>query len=637
MRVWSIFFSSLLIFAVFAITTLTSCVPLLSCIDLGCAFNEVCNAESGLCEVPSRDCNLVGCPSDQRCDVSTGVCRMEQVSCRSQPCAALQVCNTQTGFCESAENCVSDGCSSAGEFCDTDSRRCVPRPCEEDLECGPGFVCGSQNTCVSGCRSEQGACPTAQYCRVLPGEVVGQCVPECRESQDCPFGQYCQSTEGRMICLLEPPCEVDGDCRSDEICEDRQCRAPPCVADEDCPQGASCQRSSGLCLGAECVEDIFSPNHDRSTAATIPIGDYANLTLCPGRADWFALDVRSTDVLNLRLERPPSSEVEVRLYDEQGRVVSADGRINSVALLQHVATHAQTLYLEVFGASFEEVTYSLSFSMNVTTVCLDDGFEENDRPDQAAVLPTDTGSPTELPLRVCGFDEDWFVLPRLNPGDGLVVRFRNGPSGFVGRVLTPDGAVLEAPVGESLRMRRVGVAGDYFLHAYSRQGLSGSYRMLFDVLAPWECPASPQGTDRLSAPLLMAQESAQATLCPAQGSWQIHWYRLEELEGPGMITLELHPGADLPDVSLTLFKESAEGELKLVRSAGASADGRLVLPALVSGQEPMFLRVDSQGAPGRLFDSPRYGLLFAWEAMPGEDDPGEEEPPLDGDGPGEEP
>ncbi|MFU8804651.1 MAG: hypothetical protein ACNA8W_12630 [Bradymonadaceae bacterium] len=605
------------------------CVPELSCLDLGCAYNQMCNAETRQCETISRDCSVSGCPADHRCDVPTGICRLEAVSCRFQPCSSNQVCNTQTGFCQATENCALDGCSSVGDVCDLETGRCLPKVCDEDSACAAGFVCGVQDTCVSGCRPQSGSCPTAQYCRALIGEQIGQCVPQCRENRDCPFGQYCQSVDSRMICLAEPPCTEDSDCRSDEICQERQCREPPCSNDDDCPEKLACHRASGLCLGGDCDEDIFAPNHSRSQAAAIPAGNYANLTLCPGRADWFALDVRSSDVVSLRLERPSSAEVEARLYDGRGRLVAAHGRITSVALLEHVAHRTETLHLEILSADFEETTYTLEVSINAAALCLDDSFEENDHIREATILPTDAGSPTELPLRICGFDDDWFVLPEMDANLGLHVRFRNGPHEFVGRVLTPEGAVFEPRSGESLRIRRLGYGGNYYLHAHSRHGISGSYRMLFDVLEPWQCPSPAGLVSRQTAPTLTAGATSQATLCPSQGSWDIHWYRLvmtEEAfnqeagtESMGMLTLDFQPTSDMPDVTLTLFEE-IDGEIHVVRIAQRDHMGRLILHARLRGEGVYYVRLDSQAAPGRITHPPRYGLLYEWEA----DEPEEE-------------
>jgi hypothetical protein len=612
------------------------CIPELTCVELGCAYNEVCNRQSGLCEIPNRDCNIVGCPGDQRCDVLTGICRSEEVSCRFQPCATNQVCNTQTGFCEAAENCVLDGCRSSAEVCDLDTRRCVPRACNEDAACGAGFVCGASGRCASGCRAGQGSCPVAQYCRLLPGEEVGQCVPECRDHRDCPFGQYCQPLDGRMICLLEPPCGGDEDCRPDEVCEDRQCRAPPCASDDDCTDGAACQRSTGLCVGEQCNEDIFSPNHFASSAAIVTPGEYANLTLCPGRRDWFALPVRSTDVVSLRLERPVNDRVEVRLFDEGGRVVAADSRATTVALLQYVATHAQTLRVEVFAPDFEEVTYALSYSLNLTAICIDDAFEENDRREQAATLPTNPGSPTELPLRICGFDEDWFVLPRLPASAGLLIRFRSGPAGFVGRLYTPDGAVFEPAHGESLRLRRLGVAGDYYLQAFSRQGTSGSYRMLHDVLEPWICVPGAGATSRETAPMLAANERGEAGFCPDGASWQLQWYRLDHGEHGGMARVRLDPGPNMPTVRLALFRVLDNGDIELVRAAGADLMGSVTLGARLELGSDYFVRIDSPSTPGRIFEAPRYEIGFDWTPDPEQEPDEPEDPEPDGDAsPGE--
>src|SRR5690606_937846 len=133
---------------------------------------------------------------------------------------------------------------------------------------------------------------------------VGACVPNCSVDQECPFGQICDlagAPESR--CVAEGPCSSDAGCRTAEVCSASACVQPPCAADADCRDGQVCETSTGLCRDAGCADDVYGlgddPNHTRATAFGLAPGEYTELKLCPGRADWFAIETRTTDILRL--------------------------------------------------------------------------------------------------------------------------------------------------------------------------------------------------------------------------------------------------------------------------------------------------------------------------------------------------
>nr|MBA2661050.1 hypothetical protein [Lujinxingiaceae bacterium] len=536
------------------------------------------------------------------------------VSCRVQPCSRHQVCNAQTGFCEADTNCVAEGCESGALTCDSSSGRCVPLPCTGDAGCPASFVCGAQGTCTTGCRPNGGACAAGQYCRVLTGESLGQCVPQCVRDIDCPFGQSCQLSDNRSTCQLEPPCQSSDDCRGDEICSQSSCTQPPCTDDSACQGSQVCNRSTGLCVGGDCTEDIFAPNHAQPNAATLSVGVYSPLTLCPGHADWFAIDVRSSDALRIHIEHGAGSDVDIYLFDQSGQLLALNQRPHNVVILEHVATRTQTLVLKITATSYAMTSYSLDVTLNANLFCVDDAFEENDTIHQATILPITAGSPTELPLRLCGFDEDWFVLPQLSASSGLHVRFRNAPADFIGRLLTPDGKVFTPALGESLRFRRLGVSGNYYLQARTSSGRAASYRMLYDVEAPWQCSPGTAHSTIETARQLEQNSTSIVLFCPIDGGWEVGWFALERGEDPGTIGIELIPSPNAPTLDFTLF-ELIDGQPVVIRAATRQLDGRLALTSLVQSEHPLLIRVLANEPAGRIRTQPSYQLSYGFEYL----------------------
>lgn len=597
---------------------LGGCIPDITCVDIGCPAGQTCNQQTLTCEVPVRECTITGCPAGQRCDEQNQICRPEAVSCRNQSCGRNQTCNTQTGFCETNADCTTNGCSSDAETCDAISGLCIAVACSSDSGCSGGFICGDNLRCIAGCRSDGRACKQGQYCRVQPGDTFGQCMPQCILDTDCPFGQRCELQNERAVCQLEDTCESDDNCRADEVCVDAVCTQPPCASNNDCPNAQVCNRSTGNCLEFICNEDIFAPNHTAATAAPLAPGTYSQLTLCP--EDWFSIDVRSNDAVRFRINHSDDSDIDAYLFDADGNLLTANQRLNSAIYLDYVTTRAQRLRLQLISTNYTSANYRISLSLNEDRFCTDDDFEENDTLEEATRLPTTTGTRSELPLRICGYDQDWFVLPELSADQGLRIRFRNAPRDFIGSLLTPDGAVFRPSIDEDVLLTRLGKPGDYYLHARSKTGQSTNYRMLFEVLPRWQCnAASTAHTTRNTAQPLASDTTQTQALCPADASWALHWFALETPPEPtSTIHVELRPndhGPHAPALNLTLF-EIIHDQPVVVRAAAAQLDGTMKLQSEVTGDNPLYLRISSPDAVQRVYSPPGYQISYTWNQQP---------------------
>ncbi len=584
----------------------------ITCEDTGCPGTETCNVQSGACEKADRDCRTSAiCRAGEVCDDETGACRPERLRCtQSFTCPQGQSCNASSGFCEPAFRCQSNTDCGIAEQCNTTSQECEARACQDDLECPVAFVCDGEDQCAAGCRPMGGrGCPTRQFCAVLAGDSIGSCVPNCREDVDCPFGQFCDlAAMPDSSCVAERPCSVDADCRFDEICSDTACIQPPCGSDTDCQEAQVCEEATRTCRPAACTEDNFgagpTPNHAQQAAFTLDFGTYTQLVLCGGRSDWFALPVRSTDLVRIRLAQHADVDFDIYVYDEAGSVLVSNQRVGVTSSVKFAAGRDQLVYIEIRGTRFGSGTYDLTL---VREVCANDAFEENDSLETATVVPSTIGVPSELALRACGFDEDWFRIRHNDPNAGLRVERVTSTADLRVEVLTPGGQRILVGNNQPLRMLRAGVTGSTYVRALGALGQTGDYRLAFEILSPWQCPAAGAHVTPTTAVLASQQAVLNEIFCPMAGSWEVDWVELA-VNRPGVLDLVLRPTGDAPALEVVLW--TGDGvDNTLVRSA-VLVDGAWALQAAVAEDSRWFVRVSSSANVGQVIGEPGYELEY---------------------------
>jgi len=594
---------------------LGSCIRQVSCADFGCDFGFSCNLQTGECEKNGADCRQSDiCAAGEICDDATGECRPERLRCTdSFSCPDAQTCNASTGFCEPAFRCTVDGCPAYQE-CNELTDACEARSCTPGLEqCPQGYVCGDESVCRAGCRPGHDDCPARHFCRVPTGSSIGQCEPNCRIDDDCPFGQRCDTSGDASVCAAEPPCQVDAQCRVDEICLNEACAQPPCSSDADCLDTQICNPSEATCETGDCTEDIYgrgdigAPNHDRTSAFPLQPGDYTQLSLCPGRPDWFAVSVRASDIVRIRVESDAAMpDLDLAIYDESGDLVAADGEVGRVTSLKFAAARTRVVFLEVTAATFEAATYDLSLH---TEFCSNDSFEDNDTRAQATVLPPTVGVRSELPLRTCGHDQDWFELPQLEPSDGLrIERLTTTPDLDV-TLWTPDGATYPVSRDEPLTALRLGAQGNYDVRADPTLGQSGSYRLAFEVLPEWNCPGAGAHATASDALPVAPDTPTDEMLCPRDGNWEVDWIALET-SGPGTLDVRVAASGSAPLLDVALLEDTGSG-LELIRAAHRDGDTS-VLWAALDGTADYYLRLSSSRPLGRILEPPDYEVRYTF-------------------------
>jgi len=117
--------------------------------------------------------------------------------------------------------------------------------CLSDDQCPSGQVCGSTNTCVTGCKDDNTSCASGV----------------CADAHDC------QS------------CIGDSECGAGNLCGDNRC-APACTADQ---QGTNAGCGTGLtCCGLHCIDAETDSQNCGACGSPCADGQFCGLTACAG-------------------------------------------------------------------------------------------------------------------------------------------------------------------------------------------------------------------------------------------------------------------------------------------------------------------------------------------------------------------
>ncbi len=591
--------------------TATGCPQEITCEDTGCPFNQTCSEATGECELSGLDCRQRPglCSDDELCSERTGQCLSRGVQCGpgQAQCPRSQVCNAERGYCELEGRCLNDDDCAQGEACDVTLGECAALPCAETSQCPREFLC-EQGRCQPGCEPDAPRCLSGRFCRERDGEETGTCASECTVDTECLNGLRCALESSPAQCVPEGPCDDDADCRADEGCSDAQCVATPCQEDADCDDLNVCDPASGVCYGGDCDEDTFSPNHVYAEAATVEPGSLTNLSLCPKRPDWYALDLVDGELVEIVMRHDLSSDLDMHLFDADLKLLRADEGLGVSAKIRHQATRDDRVLLRIDSVGDVSSSYELSVERIAAEACDDDAFEQNDAAREAREVNPTPQSPVNLPLAVCFDDEDWFVIKSLSAEQGITIT----PTPDVNLDLdvtlyTPDGASFGVE-SEGLTLTRLGASGDYYVRARSALGVAGEYGL---VMAPTEglaCPDRGAQSNVEDALELPAPDSMSVhVLCTESGDWEIDWYAIPPVTETGVVTVHFEANEEL-DLTVTLFELEDEGVTRLLRT---STPGQREVAAQVTPAQDVRLRVTSPRLPGRLLEVPTYTLEWS--------------------------
>jgi hypothetical protein len=167
-----------------------------------------------------------------------------------------------------------------------------------------------------------------------------------------------------------------------------------------------------------CIEDIYEPDDDPSTATVMANGTFRDLTICPTDDDWYELSLNHLEELILDIGyEADEGNVDILLWDPTLSSVLASGStLDDDEQFTWIVTASDTYFVQVSlvadAGSAPGNMYDLGVVSVPSTTCSPDSYEPNDDPSSAWPMPDGSWSG----LTVCEGEPDFFVLQATDAG-----------------------------------------------------------------------------------------------------------------------------------------------------------------------------------------------------------------------------
>ena len=446
--------------------------------------------------------------------------------------------------------------------------------CQVDLECDGGSIC-IENKCVDPGATEvpEGAevgdelgdevgdevgeggddpcllhadCFADEFCNL----DTGKCEEGCRDDEGCAQGEICID----HVCA-PAPCERDADCGGDEFCDRRDggCYPAECFVDDDCDGGGTCALPAHRCQAppGACAPDGMEPNDGLANAQLVGPGEFADLRLCTGEEDWYAVDLQVGEILQAHVEYDADAgDLDLIVLTSDNLPLGFADREGGIASVEILAEESDLVRLAVTSPHNVDLEYRLF--VNVTPAdgggpddpddpddpdpvdppgCdNEDGLEDNDAGELAAEI-----APGQFAdLFICSADDDWYAV-RAEAGDTLIVgiEFSHQAGDLDLFVYGPGGAAQLGRSAGILDVERVEAqvldSGLQLIHVSGFQGAEGAYTLNVEVIGAGDDPDGPpaceqedglEDNDELgSATPIGAGQFADLFACAGDADW----------------------------------------------------------------------------------------------------------------------
>ena len=177
---------------------------------------------------------------------------------------------------------------------------------------------------------------------------------------------------------------------------------------------------------AGCPNDGFEVNNSIAAATPMPAAG-TGAVVCDTDLDVYALEVPSGATVEISISYDANlGDVDLELVDANGVLLDQSGSAtNSDLVLWQNNGPTETVYARMF--SLEEVDpggspYTIDYEFAVPTVCVDDGFEDDDTAGTARVVSEGLHDG-----HVCTGDADWFRI-NVQAGEQLSATVSNNPA-----------------------------------------------------------------------------------------------------------------------------------------------------------------------------------------------------------------
>ncbi len=235
----------------------------------------------------------------------------------------------------------------------------------------------------------------------------------------------------------------------------------------------------------QCADDLLAGNGTATQAVTLFSGVYENLVACPGREDWFAVDLNGGETLAGIVEpggdassAGGGADLEVAVLDAANGppLDTATPDADGLAWAEAPIAAPGRYYIRVRGGATRAV-YTLLQTVTDADACGPDRFDPNDSPGAAAVV-----APGVLTaLRLCAGELDAFAVTAA-PFTKIEVYASHDPgAGHVRlRLLGPDGAELASAEGDGHGAAVAALGEQAGLYTVEVQGVGVSH-LLYDL------------------------------------------------------------------------------------------------------------------------------------------------------------
>ncbi len=300
---------------------------------------------------------------------------------------------------------------------------------------------------------------------------------------------------------------IDHDCRGGDV----ECGVADDDADDDgVPDAQDCEPNDPAIPGPveivnngrdddcdpatpdACADDAFDRARSNGTdafATGVEDGNtggvqYGGLVVCPNDDDWYQIDLRAGDGLEIDLAfEHDRGDVDVALYkrDADGELVYVDsstGVGDTETVYERRASENATYLVRVYGFRAARNEYGLT--ANVFTQCTDDAEggagEHNDTRDGASRLPA-VGERRQ----VCDHDDDWYTFDVPARGNVRIDLLFAHDAGDVDMQLFRDGSNNAIAFANSSdddeTIEQVLERGTYHVRVYGFNGAKNAYRL----------------------------------------------------------------------------------------------------------------------------------------------------------------
>ncbi|MGE3547791.1 MAG: PPC domain-containing protein, partial [Kofleriaceae bacterium] len=261
------------------------------------------------------------------------------------------------------------------------------------------------------------------------GVANSEACESCSHDTQCGTGDLCVYMGAMNASYCLQSC-VDG-CPTGFTCSAQKLPSVDGASDYQCvPQSGSCEMPQ-----ASCEDDIWEDNDTMADAAANPslVGNTNyELVSCPGDGaiavddDWYKLTIAADTKVTLTLTGEATTNLNLRLYDENGgSVTSSNSPMSSEKII--VCLTPGTYYARVLGGNAQNL-YTLEYQssgQSCTSTCTDDSYEQDDTFSQSFPTLINDGILNRTVFertggKICAGDDDWYRVP-LFTGNKLIM------------------------------------------------------------------------------------------------------------------------------------------------------------------------------------------------------------------------